>query len=134
MVFSKKAHEGYVMVDHRASPGIPPGLAMSLGYKPETVAEGRFFEATTYGCPHCGSCYMKNPWRNRPREHCFKCNMDICDACHAVMQRPDYVHMLFRDLAEMSAATIVKNAVAIAMLRGARTMATNGAPPLLLRG
>jgi hypothetical protein len=100
MTFSKKSHEGCIMVDHRASPGIPAELAPQLGYRPEDVAEGKLYETVTYGCKHCGLCYVKNPWRMRPREHCFTCNRDICDACYAESKLPGYVHMTFEDKAE----------------------------------
>ncbi len=95
------------MVDHRASPGIAPQKAMQMGYRPESVREGAMFETVTYGCSHCGTCYVKNPWRTRPREHCFKCNMDICDGCHARMQQPDYVHKTFLQRAEEAARNVL---------------------------
>jgi len=105
MTLSKKSHEGWVMVDHRASPGIPAEKARQLGYRAEDVREGGVYETVTYGCDHCGTCYVKNPWRTRPREHCFKCNRDICDGCYAAMQHPDYVHKTFRQLFEEDAAS-----------------------------
>jgi len=93
------------MVDHRASPGFTAEEALRMGYKPESVREGAVYETVTYGCPHCGTCYVKNPWRTRAREHCFSCNMDICDGCKAAMHHPDYVHKTFRQLAEEDAAS-----------------------------
>lgn len=103
MIFSKRSHEGYLMIDHRASPGISRELAIKMGLRPESVREGAMLETVTYGCEHCGTCYVKNPWRTRPREHCFKCSRDICDGCYAKAQHPDYVHKTFREAAEDAA-------------------------------
>jgi hypothetical protein len=75
------------MVDHRASPGIP--------------GQPRFFEAPTLGCPHCAAHIVMNPDRKRPRAHCRKCDMYICDHCAAVAAGPDYVHRSFKELADL---------------------------------
>jgi len=79
----KKA-EGYLMVDHRASPGIPTELAIKLGLDPKLVGEGKLMEAATLTCGHCRSVVIVNPLRTRERAHCFKCNSYICDGCKAV--------------------------------------------------
>ena len=96
MPFSRELYQGgYLFVDHSNSPGVPEAFARCHGYLPDLTREGRTFEADTYGCPHCGGVVIKNPLRQRPREICFKCNVNICDTCYAVMQHPDYVHHLF---------------------------------------
>lgn len=79
----KKA-EGYLFVDHRASPGIPPELAQKLGLDPKQVGEGKVMEAKTLTCNHCKAVLIFNPLRTRERGHCFKCNAYICDTCKAV--------------------------------------------------
>jgi NAD-dependent SIR2 family protein deacetylase len=89
----KSQREGYLFVDHRASPGLDPTIARRMGYAPETVAEGKMFETATLTCQHCGSVFIKNPERTRPRENCAKCgNLYVCDYCSAEMLRPDYIH------------------------------------------
>jgi hypothetical protein len=93
MVFSKKSHLGEIVVDHRASPGIPPEMAVKLGYDPSQVAEGKVFEAATMTCAHCGTIVVLNPLRVRGRHHCFRCNKYICDLCEAASRHPDYVHL-----------------------------------------
>lgn len=35
----KPTYEGYVLIDHRASPGIPADLAVALGLDPMLVKE-----------------------------------------------------------------------------------------------
>ena len=100
-VFSKRSHEGYLMIDHRASPGIPEGAARRMGLDPAQVGEGRMMETSTLGCPHCGSVVVLNPQRTRERAHCYKCNRYICDGCAAVMHRGGYVHRTIMQIAEM---------------------------------
>jgi hypothetical protein len=84
--------EGYLMIDHRASPGIP-GTPMR---------EGSLFEAATLRCSHCGCVQIKRPDRVRPRASCVKCGGGyICDACHAATTDPLYVHRSFDEIADM---------------------------------
>jgi hypothetical protein len=103
-MFSKKSRDGEILVDHRASPGIPAEIARRLGYAPEQVKEGAIFEAPTLGCPHCGSCVVMNPLRTRERAHCYQCNAYICDGCDAVRREPNYVHMTIEQIKEMVAS------------------------------
>src|SRR5262245_8333535 len=101
MIFSKKSHDGEIFVDHRASPGIPPELAVKLGYHPDQVKGGTIFEGATLGCPHGGACVVMNPLRTRERAHCFQCNMYICDWCDAARQDPNYVHRTIHQIRDM---------------------------------
>ena len=101
MTFLKKSHDGEIFLDHRASPGIPAGLARRLGYDPSQVKEGALFEGPTLGCPHCGSCVVLNPLRTRERAHCLSCNMYICDGCDYVRNQPDYVHRTIAQIKEL---------------------------------
>jgi hypothetical protein len=83
---------GEIMIDHRASPGIPADKARMLGYEPEQVAEGKLFEAATKTCCHCGTIVVLNPLRQRERATCFRCNDYICDWCERATREPSYVH------------------------------------------
>lgn len=87
---------GEIIVDHRASPGIPEDLALQLGYDPATVAEGKILKTYTLHCSHCGGHGIPNPWRTRPRALCMECNNReghyICDACDFERSQPGYVH------------------------------------------
>jgi len=85
--------EGYLFVDHRASPGLPPEMARKMGFDPAQVAEGKVFEAATLRCCHCPSVFIKNPGRTRERGHCYKCNDFICDACEIASKTSGYVHI-----------------------------------------
>lgn len=80
MEFSKRRREGYLMVDHRASPGTP---MYSGGIK---------HEMPTQKCPHCGTHVIINPNRVREREYCRQCDFYICDNCGLERKLPDYVH------------------------------------------
>ena len=44
---------GVLMVDHRASPGLPEDVARWAGYDPKQVGEGRVYEVATLHCSHC---------------------------------------------------------------------------------
>ena len=89
----QSSKEGYLFVDHRASPGLDPEMARRMGYEPEFCREGKIYKQATLTCCHCTTVHIKNPWRSRPRENCPKCdNSYLCDFCYAESQRPDYVH------------------------------------------
>ena len=75
---TKRSHEGYMMLDHRASPGV----VGSDHFLP--VGEGQQFEAPTYTCSHCGTIVIVNPDRTRAREWCSGCDHYICDRCGGV--------------------------------------------------
>ena len=76
--------EGYLTIDHRASPGLTQSQALWMGLDPKQVGEGKFMEAGTLTCCHCNSVVILNPLRIRERGHCRKCDAYICDnpACH----------------------------------------------------
>jgi len=82
MALSKRRHEGYLMIDHRFSPGLPAGMATAAGLKPE---EGRgLYESATYTCSHCQTIVIIKPDRSRERGYCRKCDHHVCDACEAL--------------------------------------------------
>lgn len=87
---------GYLMVDHRASPGLPEDVARAVGYDPKLCVEGKIFEADTLTCSHCKGVVVKNPLRTRERHSCLKCgNHFICDGCAFRATLPDYSHTPF---------------------------------------
>lgn len=73
--------EGYLLVDHQASPGLPEGIARKLGLDPKLVGEGKVFETATLTCGHCGLTQWKRPDRVRERGYCYNGNHYICDTC-----------------------------------------------------
>ena len=79
---SLRSNEGYFMLDHRDSPGLPDAVALRTGL-PEGAGRG-LFEAPTYTCSHCQRIVVLNPKRNRERAYCPKCDHNICDECGAV--------------------------------------------------
>ncbi len=79
---TKRRHEGYLLVDHRNSPGVPDAQAIATGLP---IGAGRgVFEAATYTCSHCQVVVVINPLRTRDREYCSKCDHYICDRCGAI--------------------------------------------------
>jgi hypothetical protein len=79
----KSSREGYLFIDHRASPGLPNGFYRSIGLEGFDVPEGRAIDGATLTCCHCGCIVVKLPDRSRERGHCFKCSDYICDPCVA---------------------------------------------------
>jgi|SRR5208282_4056267 len=67
--------EGYLIIDHRASPGMPGS---------KVKKEGSVFEAVTQSCSHCRVSVVMNPERIRARGTCPKCPVGddyLCDWC-----------------------------------------------------
>lgn len=81
MSLSKRSHEGYLMLDNRASP-VPDAVVHNAGL-PAGAGRG-FFEAPTYTCSHCQRVVVLNPLRNRERAYCTGCDHYICDGCGTV--------------------------------------------------
>lgn len=83
---SLKRHEGYLLIDNSAGPGITESDLAKLPHKETLVAvpEGKKFEAATLTCKHCHVTMLRNPLRVRERSFCRKCTHYICDRCAAV--------------------------------------------------
>jgi hypothetical protein len=97
-------NEGYLFVDHRASPGIPEELARRMGYEPALVGEGKVLEAATLMCLHCNQPVVLNPLRTRERAFCMQCGGGyICDLCDGERRKPDYVHLPFKKVVDLVA-------------------------------
>lgn len=97
---------GYLLIDHRASPGLPEDVARASGYDPELCKEGKQYEADTLTCTHCRVVVAKSPTRDKsgmPRAHCSKCSFRyICDVCAFKMSQPDYNHMPFEKYVDIT--------------------------------
>jgi len=89
---SLKRREGYLLIDHRFSPGVPEDIARKAGFDPKLMREGKYLETATIHCAHCLGSVVKNPMRIRERAYCAKCDSYICDYCDAARAAPDYVH------------------------------------------
>ncbi len=91
-------NEGYVVIDHRASPGLSLELAQKLGMP----AGSTFYEAATLHCHHCGGHVRLNPDRVRARTTCAKCgNGYICDGCAEAAAQPAYIHRSAKEIIDM---------------------------------
>lgn len=94
---------GYLMIDHRFSPGIPEWMERSAGYVPGSTREGKLLETKTMCCAHCRTHVVPNPRRILPRERCPKCDYHyICDMCAFEMSRPDYSHSPFEKKVDLA--------------------------------
>lgn len=87
--------EGYLLIDHRASPGLTKEeylRLISLGHNVPFVPEGTQVELKTKRCSHCGTPVVLNPLRTRERGHCHKCDKYLCDTCAVNYKLTDECH------------------------------------------
>lgn len=97
----KRNHEGYLLIDHRNSPGVPADIARRWGFDPYLMGEGKTLEAPTLTCAHCKGSVVLNPERIRKREYCQKCDDYVCDGCYALTQLPDYAHVSYMKISDL---------------------------------
>lgn len=94
--------ENYLMIDHRASPGIPEGYFRDRGFNMPEVGEGKLFETAVIVCAHCQRPHIKNPLRTRERASCQKCGgAYICDACEFASRQSGYLHTPFQKVIDL---------------------------------
>lgn len=102
---SQKRHEGYLLIDHRASPGLPADFYRPLGSSAPACGEGQVMEFATLTCWHCKNVFVKNPNRTRERPYCAKCDHYICDGCKAISLLPLYDHTPFEKIVDVVKGT-----------------------------
>lgn len=88
---SKRSNEGYMIIDHRNSPGVTQEMFPNLP-KEEIVGPGQVLEAGMICCRHCQRVLMVNPLRTRQRGYCPKCDHYICDLCESVKVQTGECH------------------------------------------
>ena len=73
---------GYLVIDHRDSPGLTPEDVAGV---PGAIAVpgGTQLEADIQQCTHCQRGVLLNPGRVRARAVCPKCHHYLCDSCEA---------------------------------------------------
>jgi hypothetical protein len=81
---TKKMHEGYMLIDHRNSPGLPDDLPPIPGLQSVRAPKGVIVEMAIVVCRHCQVEIIKDPQRTRPRGYCPGCDHYICDRCEGV--------------------------------------------------
>ena len=80
-MFSKRSQEGYVLIDHRNSPGISHEFVRANNLDVPAVGAGQVFESAISVCHACGGDIILNPNRSRPREWCMEHDAYMCDRC-----------------------------------------------------
>jgi hypothetical protein len=79
---SLRRREGYLLIDNRASVGVPESMLAAAGLP--LIAGRGLFEAPTYTCSHCQAVVVMNPARTRERAYCRGCDHYLCDGCGAL--------------------------------------------------
>lgn len=92
--------EGYMLIDHRHSEGVPDAMARRIGLTEKELGAGKIFEGAILKCSHCPTPFLKNPLRIRERGYCAKCDHYVCDHCHEQMAKPGYVHITRDEIIE----------------------------------
>jgi hypothetical protein len=80
---SLKQGAGYLLVDHRESPGLTPE---DVAHVPDAIAvgKGEVLERDIKQCSHCQRGVVLEPNRVRSRGYCPKCDHYVCDQCEAI--------------------------------------------------
>jgi len=80
---SKTRHEGYLLIDNSAGPGVPDSIIPDKYAHVRGLGQGKQ-EVAGYTCPHCHDVIIVNPFRKRERNWCKVCDHYICDrpACN----------------------------------------------------
>lgn len=80
---SKQSLEGYYLIDHHDSPGLPEAIAVKAGLPPNATKGHTTFESASITCHGCHALVILNPDRSRPRNYCKRHDHYLCDACAA---------------------------------------------------
>jgi hypothetical protein len=82
----KHRREGWLLIDHSNSPGVPEELVRASGKDAPVVGPGQKFESAFNVCCHCGVTVILNPDRSRARGYCRSCDDYVCDdpVCNSV--------------------------------------------------
>lgn len=102
---SLRRHEGYLLIDHRASPGVSEDFIRSTRKAALTAPEGALAEAATFTCCHCQAVVVVNRKRTRPRGYCAKCDHLVCDNPICSKECMPFAKIL--DVAEKEARLII---------------------------
>lgn len=98
---------GYLVIDHRFSPGVPEDLARQTGFDPALLREGKLLEADTIQCKHCLGIVVKHRMRVRPRGYCVQCDGHLCDPCEGKRSATGYQHYAGEALSDAILETAV---------------------------
>ncbi len=92
MKHSKRSSEGYLMINHKDSPGLTDeflGKIQQACPGEDTLPPGSghgMFETSTVSCSHCQAMVILNPLRNRQRGWCGRCGHYVCDRCAGLLK------------------------------------------------
>jgi hypothetical protein len=76
---TKRSAEGYLLIDHSASPGLTEAEAHRGGLP---VYAGRgLYETSVVNCGHCQKGIIVHPLLMRDVPTCSKCDSYVCESC-----------------------------------------------------
>lgn len=116
---SLRSLEGEMLIDHRASPGVPAEVMVAQGLPPDAGKKDSVWESATVTCNHCEVQVILNPDRSRPKGFCPHCSHYLCDNCEAdrFLGKPCYPFKArISDLQEMADKGITDSHQSIILL------------------
>jgi hypothetical protein len=103
---------GYLVIDHRDSPGLSAEFAARAGAV--SAPGGLVTERDVKQCAHCQRAVVLNPGRVRARGVCLKCDAYICDECVGVLAAGGGC-VPFRQVLDVAAAVAARGGVDISV-------------------
>lgn len=103
----KGAPEGYLMIDHRGSPGVDAEFIRRSGRTALAVGEGQMAEAAIFQCCACQRLIVKTSARADSRNFCRQCDSFMCDAC-AIASHQSGRHIPFTQVLERLFETAIR--------------------------
>lgn len=89
MRHSLSSHSGYLIIDHKDSPGIKPeDIPERLRSSTQPVGAGQVYETDVQHCTHCQRAivlYIVNK-KNDIRDYCSYCHHYICRSCAKILK------------------------------------------------
>lgn len=79
---SKRRHEGYLMLDHRGTEGVPDEVMRSCGLP--AGSGHKLYECPSFTCSHCQRVVIMDARRTNSRGYCKKCDHYVCDNCETI--------------------------------------------------
>lgn len=106
----KRSQEGYLLVDHRMSPGITDADLQTIPASHRAMFQSTrgLFEAPTMRCGHCGTMVVLSPTRQKARNYCQPCDHYICDNANCVLTCTPLGRTIERNVESAIKSTLIK--------------------------
>ena len=97
---SKRDHAGWLMLDHRDSPGFSEAEMRKANPRLKPTAGKGLYETNVVHCRHCQKGLIVHPLLMADLPYCHLCDAYICESCKVTMAASGQ-HMPFDKLADL---------------------------------